>query len=143
MTKRIVFILVGAGLVIGVIIWILVAKNSPSSFLVKPQIEQSNQDTLSSVSSSAVVPPAVVDDFPNDRDRDGLEDKTESELGLSDTDFDSDQDGLSDLNEIERYKTNPKNKDTDGDGYFDGFEVRNGFHPNGPGKLPEVEETRP
>ncbi|MFH1482518.1 MAG: hypothetical protein ABIE46_03290, partial [Patescibacteria group bacterium] len=33
------------------------------------------------------------------------------------------------------YKTDPKNPDTDGDGYKDGDEVKNGFNPNGSGKL--------
>jgi hypothetical protein len=41
---------------------------------------------------------------------------------------DSDQDGLS--NEEERlYKTNPNEKDTDGDSYTDGVEVKSGYDP--------------
>lgn len=41
---------------------------------------------------------------------------------------DSDQDGLS--NEEERlYKTNPEKRDTDGDGYSDGVEVKSGYDP--------------
>ena len=34
-----------------------------------------------------------------------------------------------------KYKTNPNNPDTDGDGYLDGDEVKNGYDPNGDGKL--------
>ncbi|MCX6794749.1 MAG: hypothetical protein NTY31_02055 [Candidatus Falkowbacteria bacterium] len=48
---------------------------------------------------------------------------------------DSDGDGLSDEEETNKYKTDPFNPDTDGDGYKDGEEVKNGFNPNGPGKL--------
>jgi hypothetical protein len=48
--------------------------------------------------------------------------------------LDSDNDGLTDKEETEVYRTNPKNPDTDGDGYKDGDEVRNGYNPLGPGK---------
>jgi hypothetical protein len=49
---------------------------------------------------------------------------------------DSDHDGLTDDEEINKYHTDPKNFDTDGDGYQDGDEVKNGFNPNGSGRLP-------
>lgn len=42
--------------------------------------------------------------------------------------LDSDQDGLSDTEELV-YKTDPENKDTDGDGYSDGTEVKSGYDP--------------
>ncbi len=48
---------------------------------------------------------------------------------------DSDQDGLSDEEELKIYNTNPMVKDTDHDGYSDGDEVKNGYNPNGDGKL--------
>lgn len=48
---------------------------------------------------------------------------------------DSDGDGLSDGDEILKYKTDPNNRDTDGDGYSDGDEVKNGYNPLGAGKL--------
>jgi len=48
---------------------------------------------------------------------------------------DSDSDGLSDGDEVLRYKTDPANPDTDGDGYSDGSEVKNGYNPLGEGKL--------
>lgn len=42
---------------------------------------------------------------------------------------DSDEDGLSDYNEIHIYHSNPDNPDTDGDGYPDGTEIKQGFSP--------------
>lgn len=42
---------------------------------------------------------------------------------------DTDNDGLSDQDEIFLYRTDPKNPDTDGDGYFDGEEIRHGYSP--------------
>jgi len=47
---------------------------------------------------------------------------------------DSDNDGLSDKEE-EFYGTDKNNPDTDGDGYKDGDEVKNGYNPLGTGKL--------
>jgi competence protein ComGC len=55
--------------------------------------------------------------------------------GLSEKYPDSDKDGLSDFEEISKYNADPFNFDTDGDGYKDGDEVKNGFNPNGEGKL--------
>ncbi len=43
---------------------------------------------------------------------------------------DVDKDGLTTLEE-KRYRTDPNNPDTDGDGYKDGDEVKAGFDPNG------------
>jgi len=47
---------------------------------------------------------------------------------------DSDNDGLSNSEE-EKYGTDPKNPDTDGDSYLDGAEVEAGYNPKGEGKL--------
>lgn len=47
---------------------------------------------------------------------------------------DSDSDGLSDMEEG-YYGSNWNLADSDGDGYTDGEEVKNGYDPNGPGKL--------
>lgn len=44
-------------------------------------------------------------------------------------DRDSDSDGLSDLDEIEIYKTDHNDADSDDDGYNDGVEVNSGFDP--------------
>ena len=40
--------------------------------------------------------------------------------------------------EVNTYHTDPLRADTDGDTYSDGDEVKNGYNPNGPGKLLEV-----
>ena len=42
---------------------------------------------------------------------------------------DSDQDGISDKDEVAIYKTDPKNSDSDDDGYLDGEEIRKGYDP--------------
>lgn len=57
---------------------------------------------------------------------------------------DSDQDSLSNDEEA-LYKTDPLNKDTDGDGYMDGVEVESGYDPTKPApgdKLLSGEDTR-
>ena len=75
--------------------------------------------------------------FADDQDRDGIKDADEIVKGLNPNEFDSDFDGLSDKLEIEKYKTDPLKKDTDGDGFGDGVEVLNGYNPAGAGKLME------
>ena len=74
----------------------------------------------------------------------GLEDfniEEESELENFDIEeeidsslLDNDNDGLSNLEEIE-FGTDLNNPDTDGDGYYDGDEVDNGYNPLGEGEL--------
>jgi len=76
----------------------------------------------------------IEDPFPHDKDRDGIADEEEKSLGLSDLQFDTDSDGLTDVDEIEVWKTDPKKFDTDGDGFGDGYEVVNQYDPLGPGK---------
>ena len=70
-----------------------------------------------------------------DDDKDGLTNQEEEQLGTSKDNVDSDTDGLSDREEVRVFKSNPLNPDTDGDGYTDGEEVKNGYNPNGPGKI--------
>lgn len=48
---------------------------------------------------------------------------------------DFDGDGLSNIDEITMYHTNPFNPDTDGDGMIDGYEVQNGLDPNDDGSV--------
>lgn len=73
-----------------------------------------------------------------DRDGDGLSDDEERALGTDPDNPDTDRDGLNDYEEVKIYKTNPRNPDTDGDGNNDGVEVANGYNPNGPGLLRDL-----
>lgn len=45
------------------------------------------------------------------------------------TSLDTDEDGIPDIQELSVYGTDPKNADTDGDGYSDGDEIKKGFSP--------------
>ncbi|MDZ7721532.1 MAG: hypothetical protein U5R06_01590 [candidate division KSB1 bacterium] len=58
-----------------------------------------------------------------DPDKDGLTNKIEKELGTDPKKADTDGDGLSDGDEINRWKTNPLRPDSDNDGLNDGNEV--------------------
>lgn len=69
-----------------------------------------------------------------DADLDGLSDEEEMVLGTDINNPDTDKDGLLDVNES-LYKTDPLKADTDGDGKDDGYEVRRGLNPTGPGKI--------
>jgi len=79
------------------------------------------------------------DNFSGDADADGLPDWWEKKYGLnindaSDADIDSDNDEANNLVEFQ-FDTNPFVNDTDGDGYDDGLEIKNGYNPNGEGRL--------
>lgn len=75
-----------------------------------------------------------------DSDGDGLSNEEERAAGTSVAKPDTDSDGLGDREEVKVYDTDPKNADTDGDGYKDGDEVKNGYNPNGTGKLLQIPE---
>lgn len=85
--------------------------------------------------------PATETQVDADRDKDGLTDVEEATYGTSPTNPDSDNDGLFDREEIQVYHTNPLDPDTDADTYVDGEEVKNGYNPNGPGKLLSVPDS--
>jgi|GEM_PF-2744799 len=74
-----------------------------------------------------------------DSDGDGMPDLWEDMYGLNkyapDYNEDPDQDGLPNLEEY-RHRTNPKNGDSDGDGYSDGDEVSSGSDPLDPNSIP-------
>lgn len=70
-----------------------------------------------------------------DADGDGLTDQQEIQYGTDPQKADTDGDNLTDYEEIFIWHTNPLNPDTDGDGFADGQEVKNGYNPNGSGKL--------
>lgn len=59
----------------------------------------------------------------DDNDGDGLTNGYEKEIGTSPDRADTDGDGLSDYEEVMKYKTNPAVADSDGDGLSDGMEV--------------------
>lgn len=73
-----------------------------------------------------------------DSDGDGLNDADEADAGTDPSNQDSDADGLGDREEVMTYGTDPLDADTDNDGFLDGAEVRDGYNPNGDGKLFEV-----
>lgn len=73
-----------------------------------------------------------------DTDRDGLTDIEELELGLDINNVDTDGDGLSDRDEVNVYKTDPLNPDSDSDGYLDGAEISSGYNPLGKGELLDI-----
>lgn len=64
-----------------------------------------------------------------DPDRDGLYARAEKRLGTNPKVKDSDGDGLSDGEEARKYGTNPLAADSDGDGVGDGLEVARGTNP--------------
>ncbi|MCK5062026.1 hypothetical protein KAR28_05790 [Candidatus Parcubacteria bacterium] len=81
---------------------------------------------------------AISEPLLSDTDGDGISDQEEISLGTNINSVDTDNDGLFDREEVYVYKTDPINEDTDGDGFFDGAEVQDGYNPNGPGKLYEI-----
>jgi hypothetical protein len=127
-----------------ILLGIIVIGGSVFAFVKRSKQKKGEQASVSTVGEMQMVTgteeieiPVIeeIDLFPNDKDRDGIEDAEEAVLGTSDFDFDTDGDGLSDKSEIDTWKTDPVNPDTDGDGYNDGFEVLSGYNPVGEGML--------
>jgi hypothetical protein len=52
------------------------------------------------------------------------------EKSSNDVSTDTDKDGISDFDEINFFETDPKNVDTDNDGFTDGIEILKGYDPN-------------
>ena len=100
-------------------------------------------ETTPEVVTPEVVVPEVVAPEVNtniDSDGDGITDTDETALGTNPNSLDTDSDGLFDNEEVNIYKTNPTNPDTDGDTFVDGQEISNGYNPNGPGRLFNVNQ---
>lgn len=95
-------------------------------------------ETVPGTAPEATVPVVAPVESTVDTDKDGLSDTQEATLGTNPNNPDTDADGLFDKEEVDVYRTNPLNSDTDGDTYKDGDEVKNGYNPNGPGKLLQV-----
>ena len=64
-----------------------------------------------------------------DIDSDGLHDGEEAYLGTNPWNSDTDGDGVTDVDEVEGYRTQPLLGDTDQDGYSDGHEIGAGTSP--------------
>ena len=93
----------------------------PTGDTTRPQ-----PDTTATVDTAAPPPPpdTLAPDPSGDRDGDGLSDKDELERYRTDPNNpDTDGDNLSDAEEINKDNTSPNNKDTDGDGLTDGDEL--------------------
>ncbi len=73
--------------------------------------------------------------YESDKDHDGLTDDEEKLLGTDMWSSDSDGDSISDIDEVQKYKTDPMKSDTDGDSFWDGLEIMGGYNPNGGGKM--------
>lgn len=119
-------------IIIGLIIITLISAIAGAGWWFLAQRKKNVIQPIGQVGVIKVEAPLVVDP---DADADGILDETEKKLGTSNKDFDTDHDWLSDYDEINKWKTDPTKKDTDGDGFSDGREVMNDFNPLGPGKL--------
>ena len=84
-----------------------------------------------------------VSDAKVDVENDGLSNEKEIQLRTDPKHPDTDRDGLSDGDEVNRYKTDPLNPDTDGDGISDGDEVRNGTDPLKKGSAGDDPKSNP
>lgn len=152
--KGFIFVIVGVvvvALIVGVI-WVVVRlpKKAPAVAPVTAPVTQPEVipppavPEVTTPAPETVAPPAepvapVITVEPTvDTDNDGLTDTEEATAGTSAQVADTDADSLSDYEEITLWKTNPLNPDTDGDGFSDGQEVKNGYNPNGAGKLLEL-----
>lgn len=117
--------------------------NRPVFFVPAPDAALGNHVIYPSEGAlNATVPPSeparttppVIDQGVQDADKDGLTDDQELQLGTERRNPDTDGDGLSDGDEVKKYRTDPKKADTDGDGYSDAQEIKNGYNPLGTGK---------
>ncbi|MDD3607950.1 MAG: sortase, partial [Candidatus Moranbacteria bacterium] len=85
--------------------------------------------------------------YIEDKDKDGIPGWWEEKFGFSDRDpldvkSDPDNDKVNNLLEFE-YQIDPKDPDSDRDGYFDGEEIADGFNPAGVGKIDQDSDGIP
>lgn len=109
----------------------------PETRLIEPEEAETDVEQ-ESVLDRELQEESVLFGEPVDTDADGLEDSMEASYGTDPNNWDSDGDQLSDGDEVNVWETDPINPDTDGDSYNDGEEVKNGYNPNGTGKIFEA-----
>lgn len=97
-------------------------------------LAQNAARTPGAAPSEEVQTPAPIDPGETDPDQDELNNNQEGQLGTDPTKKDTDGDGLSDGEEVKKYRTDPLRADSDGDGYTDAEEIKNGYNPLGSGK---------
>ncbi|MBU1177593.1 right-handed parallel beta-helix repeat-containing protein [Patescibacteria group bacterium] len=117
---------------ISAVISILVMSDSGTSPTISPTTETTKDKDKDKTGDDQA-------DNNQDADNDTLPSDWETKYNLnpndaSDATADGDSDGLNNLEEY-KYNTIPDNSDTDGDGFKDGEEVKNGYDPRGTGKL--------
>ncbi|RLG59366.1 hypothetical protein DRN86_04355 [Candidatus Geothermarchaeota archaeon] len=135
----VIIVVVGAGVVLwqSDIFFDKETANAPSTTVTVNTTLTTTVDTR--VVNRQTVELPTVNTAVADTDGDGLSDEVEKELGTKVNHKDTDNDQLFDREEVMVYKTNPLQGDTDGDGIMDGVEVANGYDPNGPGKLLDLQ----
>ncbi|MFH0952008.1 MAG: hypothetical protein V1838_02340 [Patescibacteria group bacterium] len=116
-------------LVVALIVYLVIMYLKPEEEDVKNINATSEEQIINNLSFPTEVEQAI------DQDRDRLIDAEEAAFGTNPEVSDSDNDGLNDYDEVKIYKTDPLKADSDGDGHNDGDEVADGFDPNGPGEL--------
>jgi len=114
-----------------------------ASNLFNPKVEQvdivndlENTETVKTLEEEN----KILEEAKADVDGDGLSSEQEMQYGTDSENPDTDGDGLFDGEEVRAFGTDPLKSDTDGDGFLDGAEVRSGYNPKGPGKLFNVPE---
>jgi hypothetical protein len=132
--KKIIIAVVGI-IILVILFWFMFFRGSNNTDQVANQTAVEQPITTQPYELERTAPVSMPAD---DQDGDGIKDEEEERLGTSLLEFDTDFDGLSDIAEIEVWKTDPTNWDTDGDGFADGFEVINGFNPAGPGTIDDA-----
>lgn len=98
-------------------------------------VARKNNNGVITANKTVEQPAAKQELKPLDSNGDGIPDAQAKSFGLNPYVTDTDGDGIPDVDEIKITHTNPLKKDTDGDGFDDLTEIRNGYNPNGPGKL--------
>lgn len=125
---------------LGIVLWRgNIFSNQKNTNSISEEAVTNTTSTITNTTNTPSVELPPVNTAVVDTDGDGLSDEIENELGTKINLKDTDNDQLFDREEVVVYKTNPLKSDTDGDGVIDGVEVANGYDPNGPGKLLDLQ----